>query len=115
MPDRARYWGQYRDQAQPARRFSPACGYPSRAAAGNSTTLDLRPALARLGLPTLIIHGDADPLVSLEAAQQMARAIPGASLTRLPGAGHVPIMTRPQAVARAIDDFFGLGPATISR
>ncbi len=67
--------------------------------------LDLRPDLPRIGLPALVIHGDADPLVPLAAAETWAAALPRGELAVIPGAGHVPIMTRPQAVVDAIHRF----------
>ena len=44
--------------------------------------------LQNLKVPTLIIHGDSDPLVSVEAAQDAADAVPGAELIILEGMGH---------------------------
>jgi len=38
--------------------------------------------------PTLVIHGDADPLVPLEGGQDTAAAIPGAELLVIEGMGH---------------------------
>lgn len=70
-------------------------------------SVDLRDRLKEIQQRTLIIHGDADVLVSLEAAQQLATLLPKAKLTVLNGAGHVPIMTRPHEVAQAIMEFFG--------
>lgn len=46
------------------------------------------PALASLRVPTLVIHGDCDPLVPLACGQATAAAIPGARLLVLPGMGH---------------------------
>lgn len=39
-------------------------------------------------VPTLVIHGDADPLASQESAIDTAEAIPGAKLRIIPGMGH---------------------------
>jgi pimeloyl-ACP methyl ester carboxylesterase len=47
-----------------------------------------RPALAALRAPTLVIHGDADPLSHLACGRDTAAAIPGAELLILPGMGH---------------------------
>jgi len=38
--------------------------------------------------PTLVIHGDKDPLVTLSGGRATARAIPGARLLVVPGMGH---------------------------
>jgi pimeloyl-ACP methyl ester carboxylesterase len=45
-------------------------------------------ALRKLAVPTVVIHGEADPLVPLRAGIATARAIPGAELVRIPGMGH---------------------------
>jgi pimeloyl-ACP methyl ester carboxylesterase len=46
------------------------------------------PALASVKAPTLVIHGDADPLVPVEGGRDTARAIPGAELLVIEGLGH---------------------------
>jgi pimeloyl-ACP methyl ester carboxylesterase len=56
--------------------------------------------------PALIVHGSADALVPVEAAQRLARTVPNARLSILDGAGHVPTVTRPREVAQAIDAYF---------
>jgi len=44
--------------------------------------------LKQLDVPTLVIHGDKDPLVPLAAGEHTAATIPGARLEILPGMGH---------------------------
>jgi pimeloyl-ACP methyl ester carboxylesterase len=66
---------------------------------------DLRGRLGEVRAPTLVIHGDADPLVRLEHGEVLAAGIPGARLLVLPGVGHLPWVERPNDVARAILDF----------
>jgi pimeloyl-ACP methyl ester carboxylesterase len=44
--------------------------------------------LAQLQVPTVVLHGDADPLLRPSAARRTATAIPGARLVILPGVGH---------------------------
>lgn len=46
------------------------------------------PKLRELRKPALILHGDKDPLLRVSAARATARAIKGARLVILPGAGH---------------------------
>jgi pimeloyl-ACP methyl ester carboxylesterase len=46
------------------------------------------PKLRELRKPVLILHGDQDPLLRVGAARATARAIKGADLVVLPGAGH---------------------------
>ncbi|HLM08985.1 MAG TPA: alpha/beta hydrolase [Thermoleophilaceae bacterium] len=45
-------------------------------------------ALRRLDVPTVVIHGESDPLVPLRAGVATARAIPNAELIAIPGMGH---------------------------
>lgn len=44
--------------------------------------------LKSLDLPTLVLHGDADPLVPVECGYATAKAIPNAKLKIYPGMGH---------------------------
>ncbi len=44
--------------------------------------------LPRIHAPTLVIHGDKDPLVPVAAAYNLARHIPGAKLEIITGMGH---------------------------
>jgi pimeloyl-ACP methyl ester carboxylesterase len=47
-----------------------------------------RARLANVRTPTLVLHGEADPLVKLEAGEDTARHISGARLVTIPGWGH---------------------------
>jgi pimeloyl-ACP methyl ester carboxylesterase len=49
---------------------------------------DRTPGLKAVGTPTLVIHGDADPLVDVSGGRATAAAIPGAELRIYPGMGH---------------------------
>jgi len=44
--------------------------------------------LATVRAPTVVIHGLADPLVSVSGGRALARAIPGAKFVGIPGMGH---------------------------
>ena len=58
-----------------------------------------REALARVRTPTLVIHGDADPLVPLAHGQDVAAAVPGARIDIIPGMGHaLPISMWPRII-----------------
>jgi pimeloyl-ACP methyl ester carboxylesterase len=46
------------------------------------------PKLRELRKPTLVLHGDHDPLLRVSAARNTAKAIAGARLVLLPGGGH---------------------------
>ncbi len=55
--------------------------------------------LLSLRAPTLVIHGDADPLVPLECGIDVARSVPGAKLIVIEGMGHaLPITMWPRIV-----------------
>lgn len=69
--------------------------------------IDLRLRVNEVTLPTVIIHGEADAIVPVADARWMAAEMPSAALHILPGAGHVPTMTRPAEVAAIIDAAFG--------
>lgn len=60
--------------------------------------------LRRLTVPTLMIWGDRDPVVSLTDARAAAGLIPDARLEVLPG-GHVPQLGHPERVAALLEAF----------
>jgi pimeloyl-ACP methyl ester carboxylesterase len=49
---------------------------------------DRRPGLAAVRVPTLVLHGEADPLVRPSGGRATAAAVPGARLVTYPGMGH---------------------------
>ncbi len=49
---------------------------------------DRTPALTEVRVPTVVIHGTDDPLISVTGGEATARAIPGAELHAVPGMGH---------------------------
>lgn len=61
-----------------------------------------------ISCPTAIVTGDADAIVFTHIhSLGSARDIPGARLTVLPGVGHAPHHTHPEAVVVAIEDVCG--------
>jgi pimeloyl-ACP methyl ester carboxylesterase len=68
------------------RAFHPAGN--SRQLAAIATQPDRTAALAAVTAPTLVIHGEADPLVNPSGGRATAAAIPGARLRLVPGMGH---------------------------
>lgn len=66
---------------------------------------DLRPRLGAVDVPTLVVHGELDPICPAGAGRALAAAIPGARLHALPGAGHAPFLSRPAAVRAALHPF----------
>jgi pimeloyl-ACP methyl ester carboxylesterase len=49
---------------------------------------DRTEALSGLRMPFLVIHGEADPLVSLSGGEGTAAAVPGCTFITIPGMGH---------------------------
>mgnify|MGYP001052976426 CR=1 FL=1 len=50
---------------------------------------DRTAALAAVGVPAVVIHGDQDPVMDVSGGRATAAAIPGARLMILPGMGHL--------------------------
>lgn len=61
---------------------------------------------ARIAVPTLIVHGADDTIVPIDTSRRLSEQIPDVELIVLDGTGHVPTLTRPHAVAEAIDRRF---------
>jgi 3-oxoadipate enol-lactonase len=59
-------------------------------------------------VPCVVIAGINDAIVPLEAAKQMAAALPQGRLLELPGTGHMPMMEKPQAVAQALNQLLDI-------
>jgi proline iminopeptidase len=62
---------------------------------------DLFPALGRLAVPTLVVHGDHD-LIPAECARRIAAAIPGARFVLLEDTGHFAYLESPEAFGREV-------------
>jgi len=65
--------------------------YPQGAVRQNIALIangDRRPSLSTIAVPTLVIHGADDPLISVEGGKDTARVIPGARLLIINGMGH---------------------------
>jgi pimeloyl-ACP methyl ester carboxylesterase len=88
-----------RDPANAERNFARGLNPPgvARQLAAIIASGSRKQALASVRIPTLVIHGDADPLVPIEGGKATAAAIPGARLLIIPGMGHaLPISMWPQ-------------------
>jgi pimeloyl-ACP methyl ester carboxylesterase len=75
-----------RARAEADRAFNPA-GVQRQMAAVRASG-DRRPKLATIRAPTMVLHGEADPLVPLAGGRDTAASIPGAELRIVPGMGH---------------------------
>jgi pimeloyl-ACP methyl ester carboxylesterase len=63
-------------------------------------------------MPTLIVWGDADPIIPVSHAYAAHEAIPGSRLEILPGVGHFPQVEEPERVTRLLLEFLQTPPAT---
>lgn len=58
--------------------------------------------LARIDVPALVVHGDADRMIPVANAHVLAAGIPGARLEILEGAGHLFFWERPERSAELV-------------
>jgi pimeloyl-ACP methyl ester carboxylesterase len=63
---------------------------------------DLRPSLAAIRCPTLVLVGDGDELTPPALAQEIAAGISGARLVMVPDSGHLSTLEQPEAVTKAL-------------
>jgi pimeloyl-ACP methyl ester carboxylesterase len=73
-------------------------------------THDVRATLGDVRSPTLVVWGADDPMLPAEAAGVFRRGIPDARVLLLPGAGHMPMITRAADFNRALLAFLGGEP-----
>lgn len=67
--------------------------------------VDLRDLTPQVQAPTLLIHGAADPLMPLAAAEALTALIPGARLAVLDGCAHAPFLSRPDDFRAVLHGF----------
>ncbi len=72
--------------------------------------VDLRPVLARIDVPTLLLYGDADVRAPTPVADALHAQIPGSLLVQLPGVGHCGHVQAPERWNRAVLDFLHAQP-----
>ena len=86
-----------------AERIFDRCYYPEgvrRQMLAVTMSLGRHELLKEISAPTLVIHGEDDPLVRVEGGIDTARRIPGAVLETIPGMGHnLPEALAPRLVA----------------
>ncbi len=68
-------------------------------------TTDLRGDVQRIRQRSLVLAGDRDMLAPVAAARALAAGMPHADLVVLPGAGHVPFLSHPDAFVQAVTGF----------
>jgi pimeloyl-[acyl-carrier protein] methyl ester esterase len=82
---------------------------PSPAAIGAGLALlrdtDLRATFGSIEVPTLVVHGDKDRLVPLDAAAYVAALLPRARLVTIVDSGHAPFLSHLPQVQQALAGF----------
>jgi pimeloyl-ACP methyl ester carboxylesterase len=69
------------------------------------TRADMRPMLAQIKCPTLVLTSDADNMVPKEFSTEIADGIANAKLVTVPDCGHLPQLEKPQAMTDALLDW----------
>lgn len=67
--------------------------------------VDLRPQLAAVHCPTLLVHGANDPLMPLAATEMLAAALPHCRLAVLPDCAHTPFLSDSQSFLAEVRAF----------
>jgi pimeloyl-ACP methyl ester carboxylesterase len=70
-------------------------------------SLTLRPLLAGVGAPTLVVWGAEDAIAPVECGEMYRDAIAGSRLVTIENCGHMPEMEKPGEFAALVRDFFG--------
>ena len=72
--------------------------------------INLRTELSEIQAPTLILHGDADPLMPIEGANALAKLIPNAKLVSFEQVAHAPFLSCPEALLLQVQTFLQSSP-----
>lgn len=75
--------------------------------------IDIRPDLARIEAPTLILWGEHDATLPLAVGQRLHGYLPQAAFQIIAAAGHFPMWERPVAFNQAVLQFLARGNAAI--
>lgn len=78
------------------------------------TGSDLRPLLARVPVPVGLIWGQADRSIPLKTLAAITEIRPDARVVELRGAGHVPMVERPDAFAAAVEMLLAATPTLLN-
>ena len=68
---------------------------------------DSRPSLAKIKVPTLVIAGKDDALITPDNSEEIAQGIPGARLELVAHCGHMGMIERPETYTKLISSFLG--------
>ncbi|MEA2796364.1 MAG: 3-oxoadipate enol-lactonase [Bradyrhizobium sp.] len=76
-----------------------------RSACAALAELDLRPELAQVKMPVLVLVGEHDEATPPPMSRELAAGLPDARLKIIPGCAHVPQLQSPEVFLDAIGDF----------
>lgn len=102
----------FRDEGgRPVLDYDPAIMVPAGTRPPRTRSLVATFLFRRLaaGCPTLLIRGELSDLITREIADRMKRSASSLQVAAVPGVGHAPTLTEPEAV-RAIDEFLAAVP-----
>ncbi len=68
---------------------------------------DSRPGLAKINIPTLVVAGADDRLITPDNSREIADGIPGARLEAAEHCGHMGMIERPETYTRLLAEFVG--------
>jgi pimeloyl-ACP methyl ester carboxylesterase len=77
-------------------------------------TYDPRPALPRLAVPIHYVHGALDTEIPVAVAHECAARTPGARVSVIDGAGHMPHQERPAEFTAALRAAFAAFPLPVA-
>jgi pimeloyl-[acyl-carrier protein] methyl ester esterase len=72
---------------------------------------DLRPAVAQINVPALVVGGQHDRITPPAAQAWLAQALPQGCSVQIERAGHAPFLSHPQQFAAALQQFLSGLPA----
>ncbi|MFP3949346.1 MAG: alpha/beta fold hydrolase, partial [Longimicrobiales bacterium] len=68
--------------------------------------------VGRIRAPTLVIHGEEDPLIPFGNGERLHELIPDSRLVSIQGCGHMLNWEKPDEVAEAIEEFLSSRPTS---
>jgi pimeloyl-ACP methyl ester carboxylesterase len=87
------------------RRNDYALSRASAAAMNAVAFYDVRPRIAEIQQPTVIIWGEDDPVVPHEHAEKIDQYLPNSQIFKVATCGHIPMLEMEQEVAGIVREF----------
>jgi pimeloyl-ACP methyl ester carboxylesterase len=99
------------DNGRPALDYDPAIAIPLAKGQVKTRSLLATYLFRRLARrrPTMLVRGELSDLTTAEIAGRMKRSAPRLKVVAIPGVGHAPMLTEPEAIS-AIDEFLRAVP-----